>query len=81
MAKKLDDSEKALVEAYLYDLPVTRKDAARVLRTSVDTITDWTREGMPVSYYAGVRQEFGKGSRPRYIIRNCLAWLENRRRI
>lgn len=78
MSKKLDDYQKSLTEAYLYELPVTRKDAAKILRVSVDTITDWTRCGMPISYYAGKRQEFGKGSRPRYIIRKCLQWLENR---
>lgn len=73
----VSEYEKQLSEAFLMDLPVTRKEVARALRVSPDTITNWTKIGMPCLYLGRV-QNCQHGARPRYIIRKCLKWLENR---
>lgn len=77
MAKNNAQQNQELAEIYKLDLPCTREDAARALHVSIDTISEWTRQGMPCLYIGRV-QRFARGSRPRYILRKCLAWLENR---
>ena len=77
MAKKLNEEEKTLAEAFIYNLPVTRKQVAKALSVSVDTITDWTRQGMPCLYIGKV-QRCERGAKTRYIIIKCLEWWEKR---
>lgn len=58
---------------------LTRSQLARILKCSVNTVTRLTRQGMP-AYYIGVKQQPGKGSRPRYSLDQCKRWLDARAR-
>ena len=58
---------------------LTRDQLAKLLKCSVNTITRLTKQGMP-AYFVGVRQQPGKGARPRYNLETCKQWMDARAR-
>ena len=56
---------------------MTRKELARQLKVAPETITRWTKQGLPALYIGKIR-EVAKGARPRYIFSHVIKWLENR---
>lgn len=56
---------------------MTRKELARQLKVAPETITRWTKQGLPALYIGKIR-EVAKGARPRYVFSQVIKWLENR---
>lgn len=56
---------------------LTRKEVAKQMKVSPDTVTAWTRQGMPCLYIGRI-QETRRGARPRYVLDRCLEWLDKR---
>lgn len=56
---------------------LTRAKLAAELGVSINTITTWSKEGMPVIYVGKVRHSV-RGARTRYILERVLDWLEQR---
>lgn len=54
---------------------MTRAELARALRVSENTITNWVKRGMPC-FYVGKLNTCAKGSRPRFVFADCLAWVQ-----
>lgn len=54
---------------------MTRAELARALRVSQNTITNWVKRGMPC-FYVGKLNTCAKGSRPRFVFADCLAWVQ-----
>lgn len=57
--------------------PLNQREIAEALRVSKNTVTAWTREGLPC-IYIGKITEPRRGARPRYDLEKVKAWLEER---
>lgn len=58
------------------DTVMTRCELAKNLHIAPDTVTRWTKQGLPVLYIGKVK-EVAKGARPRYLYSQVMKWLEN----
>ena len=67
MQKKIDCSTETMI---------TRRDLAKHFKVAPDTITRWTKQGLP-AFYIGKVKEVAKGARPRYLLSRAITWLEN----
>lgn len=56
------------------NLPLLQEEIAAVLGVSPGTIRNYSKQGMPVIYAGKVKGSHG--SRPRYLYRDCITWLE-----
>lgn len=65
--KKIDSSTEAMI---------TRRELAKHFKVAPDTITRWTKQGLP-AFYIGKVKEVAKGARPRYLLSQAVTWLEN----
>lgn len=54
---------------------MTRAELAKALRVSQNTITNWVSRGMPC-FYIGKLKTNAKGSKPRFVFADCLAWVQ-----
>lgn len=54
---------------------MTRAELAKALRVSQNTITNWVGRGMPC-FYIGKLKTNAKGSKPRFVFAECLAWVQ-----
>ena len=59
---------------------LTRKELAKHFKVSPETVTAWSKVGMPCIFIGRV-QTHEKGARPRYFLKDCEKWLRNRTRI
>lgn len=59
------------------DTVMTRRDLAKHFKIAPDTVTRWSKQGLPVLYIGKVKEP-AKGARPRYILSEVMTWLENR---
>ena len=55
---------------------MTRREIAKHIKVAPDTITRWTKQGLP-AFYIGKVKEVAKGARPRYLLSQVMIWLEN----
>lgn len=55
---------------------MTRREIAKHFKVAPDTITRWTKEGLPALYIGKVRG-VARGARPRYLLSQVMTWLEN----
>lgn len=67
MQKKIDYSTETMI---------TRRELAKHFKVAPDTITRWTKQGLP-AFYIGKVKEVAKGARPRYLLSLAVTWLEN----
>ena len=58
------------------DTVMTRCELAKHFKVAPDTITRWTKQGLPVIYIGKIK-EVAKGARPRYLLSQVRTWLEN----
>lgn len=77
MSKKITKDNLKLSEQIQLNTPMTRTELARALKVCPDTVSDWTKRGLPCFYVGRVRQA-RRGSRPRYRYEDALKWLEAR---
>lgn len=68
-----EDTARAASKAAL--AVMTRSELAKALRVSENTITNWVGRGMPC-FYIGKLKTCAKGSRPRFVFADCLAWVQ-----
>lgn len=54
---------------------MNRAELAKALRVSKNTITNWVGRGMPC-FYIGKLKTNAKGSKPRFVFADCLAWVQ-----
>lgn len=54
---------------------MTRRELAKALRVSDATITNWVGRGMPC-FYIGKLKTNARGSKPRFVFADCLAWVQ-----
>ena len=54
---------------------MTRAELAKALRVTPNTITHWVSRGMPC-FYIGRLKTCAKGSKPRFVFADCLAWVQ-----
>lgn len=54
---------------------MTRAELAKAFRVTPNTITNWVSRGMPC-FYIGRLKTCAKGSKPRFVFADCLAWVQ-----
>lgn len=70
MSKIATDLPPELAQAVL-----TRPQLAAMFKVSQYTITNWVQRGMPC-FYVGKMKTQGRGSKPRFVFADCLAWVQ-----
>ena len=70
------NNDMKILHAIDKDTVMTRRELAKEFRVAPDTITRWTKQGLPALYIGKVK-EVAKGARPRYLLSQAMAWLEN----
>ena len=65
-----------LQDAAEKNLPLMQEEIASVLCCCPETVQNYTKQGMPCLYLGSVQG--GRGSRPVYLYRACINWLEQR---
>lgn len=66
-----------LYDAAERDMPLRRDELAEVMRCSVETISNWVKQGMPCLYMGKV-QKAQRGAKPMFRYKACMEWLERR---
>ena len=63
--------------AAINNIPLSRKEIAKVMRVSVDVISRLVSQGMPC-YYLGEIQESARGAKPIFLYQECITWVKKR---
>lgn len=58
------------------DMMMTRQQLAKHFHIAPDTVTRWTKQGLPALYMGKVK-EVARGARPRYRLSQVMTWLAN----
>ena len=59
---------------------MTRKEVAKYFKVTPETVTAWSKMGMPCIFVGRV-QTHDRGARTRYYLQDCIQWTKNRSRI
>lgn len=75
MDNTIKDNDGSRVNTTAVNSIMTRSELAKALRVSENTITNWVGRGMPC-FYIGKVKTCSKGSKPRFVFADCLAWVQ-----